>query len=194
MPAASGYSVASDPPRLQEHNWLTFLGESFRRAGLRHALIGAHAVIAWSIPRATADFDFIVAASRDSIAAVQAALESQGLRIHRLQNPSASSGPDFVQLKTPDQLLQVDLQTAKTEFQDLIISRAVTDERYGISVASPEDIIVLKLLAMRGKDQRDIHVLLEARGDTLDWPYIEHWAEVWDVVKELRIFRPEPEG
>lgn len=186
--------MAGDLPKLQEHNWLTFLGESFRIAGLRHALIGAHAVIAWSIPRATADFDFIVAASRDSIASLRAALESQGLQIHRLQNPSASSGPDFVQLKTPDQLLQVDLQTAKTEYQDLIIARAVADERYGISVASPEDIVVLKLLAMRGKDQRDIHVLIEAREDTLDWEYIEHWARTWDVVKELRIFRPQPEG
>jgi hypothetical protein len=185
--------VADQYPKLQEHHWLTFLGEAFRTAGLEHALIGAHAVIAWSLPRATADFDFIVAASRDSIATLRAALESQGLRIHRLQNPSASSGPDFVQLKTADQLLQVDLQTAKTEFQDLIIARAVADERYGISVASPEDIVVLKLLAMRGKDQRDIHVLIEARGDTLDWAYIEHWAEVWDVVKELRIFRPKAE-
>jgi hypothetical protein len=51
---------------------------------------------------------------------------------------------------------------------------------------------VLKLLAMRSQDQRDIALLVDLLGDSLDWPYIEHWAAVWDVVANLRVFRPAP--
>jgi hypothetical protein len=85
----------------------------------------------------------------------------------------------------------VDQQVAKTEYQSILIDRAVSGEVSGLSVATPEDLIVLKLLAMRSQDQRDIALLVDLRGDTLDWAYIEHWAEAWDVVKELRIFRPK---
>ncbi len=176
-------------PQLEPNGWLDFLGAAFQAAELPHALIGGHAVIAWSLPRQTDDYDFIVAAERDAIARIQASLEGQGLRIVRMQNPSAASGPDFVQLRTDGNTFQIDLQTAKTEYQVLVMQRAAVDARYGISVATPEDLIVLKLLAMRSQDQRDIAVLVEGLRNELDWAYIEHWAQVWDVVPALRVFR-----
>lgn len=178
-------------PLLEPNNWLRFMAESMRSARLPHALIGGHAVIAWTLPRQTDDYDFIVAADRGSIAHFQRSLEAESLRIFRVQDSGSASGPDFLQLRTVDNTFQIDLQTAKTEYQDLIIERAVVDSEYGISVATPEDLIVLKLLAMRSQDQRDIAVMLEGL-DEFDWPYIEHWAEVWDVTTNLRVFRPAP--
>ena len=163
----------------------------FQRAGLRHALIGGQAVNVWITPRETDDFDFVVAPDREAIEAVEAELLALGLRHVRRQDGHGPSGPDFVQLKTVAMNLAVDIQVAKTEYQSLLIDRAVSGEVSGLSVATPEDLIVLKLLAMRSQDQRDIALLVDLRGDTLDWAYIEHWAEVWDVVKELRIFRPK---
>jgi Nucleotidyltransferase of unknown function (DUF6036) len=184
--------VPNREPFLEPSHWLDFVGQAMRAAHLRHALIGGHAVIAWSLPRQTDDYDFIVAAASAAIGQVRASLEAQGLQISKLQNPGAASGPDFLQLRTENNAFQIDLQTAKTEYQDLIIERAVVDSRYGISVASPEDLIVLKLLAMRSQDQRDIAILLEGLMDELDWAYIEHWAAVWDVTDKLRVFRPAP--
>lgn len=178
-------------PLLEPNNWLRFMAESMRSARLPHALIGGHAVIAWTLPRQTDDYDFIVAADRGSIAHFQRSLEAESLRIFRVQDSGSASGPDFLQLRTVDNTFQIDLQTAKTDYQDLIIERAVVDSEYGISVATPEDLIVLKLLAMRSQDQRDIAVMLEGL-DEFDWPYIEHWAEVWDVTTNLRVFRPAP--
>ena len=179
-------------PFLDPSHWLDFVGEAMRTAQLKHALIGGHAVIGWSLPRQTDDYDFIVAPVSGAIAKVRASFEGEGLRISRLHNPEAASGPDFLQLKTENGAFQVDLQTAKTQYQELVIRRAVTDARYGISVATPEDLIVLKLLAMRSQDQRDIAVLLEGLSEELDWPYIELWANQWDVTDKLRIFRPTP--
>ena len=170
------------------------LGAVFERAGLRHALIGGQAVNVWIMPRETDDFDFVVAPDREAIEAVEAELTALGLRHVRRQDAHGPSGPDFVQLKNVAMNLAVDIQVAKTDYQLLLLDRAVPGELSGLRVATPEDLIVLKLLAMRSQDQRDIALLVDLRGDTLDWPYIQHWAEVWDVVKELRIFRPQPEG
>ena len=47
----------------------------------------------------------------------------------------------------------VDFQTAKTEYQDLILDRArPLPEGLGLPVASIEDLIVMKLLVMRSQD------------------------------------------
>jgi hypothetical protein len=77
---------------------------------------------------------------------------------------------------------------AKTPYQDLVIERAVKDEVTGIAVATPEDLVVLKLLAMRSQDQRDIALMLDTLA--LDLDYIQHWAAEWDVLPAWRTFRP----
>ncbi len=166
------------------------LGAVFQRAGLRHALIGGQAINVWIMPRETDDFDFVVAPDRAAIEAVEAELSALGLRHVRRQDGHGPSGPDFVQLKNITMNLAVDIQVAKTDYQSLVIDRAVPGELSGLNVATPEDLIILKLLAMRHQDQRDIALLIDLRGETLDWAYIEHWAEVWDVTEALRVFRP----
>lgn len=43
-----------------------------------------------------------------------------------------------------------------------------------------EDVIVFKLIAWRPRDQQDIDSILRARHQ-LDTPYIEKWANEWEV-------------
>ncbi|MFN0146169.1 MAG: hypothetical protein ACKVT1_06645 [Dehalococcoidia bacterium] len=166
------------------------LAAIFARAGLRYALIGGHGVNTWIMPRETDDYDFIVAPDRAAIEAVEAELLALGLRHVRRQDQGEPSGPDFSQLKNFAMNLAVDMQVAKTDYQMVVLDRAARSETSGFSVATPEDLIVLKLLAMRSQDQRDIALLIDLLGERLDWPYIEHWAAIWDVSDKLRIFRP----
>ncbi len=168
------------------------LAALFQRAGLRHALIGGHGVNSWIMPRETDDYDFVVAPDRPAIEAFEAELLALGLRHVRRQDSDEPSGPDFVQMKNAISNLAVDLQVAKTDYQLLVLERAMPSETSGFSVATPEDLVVLKLLAMRSQDQRDIALLVDLLGNELDWPYIEHWARVWDVTQNLRVFTPEP--
>ncbi len=46
-------------------------------------------------------------------------------------------------------------------------------------VATAEDLIVLKLIANRPKDQVDLLALAALPG--IDWSYIERWADAWNV-------------
>jgi len=168
------------------------LASIFRRVGLRHALIGGHGVNTWIMPRQTDDYDFVVAPDRAGIERLEAELIALGLQHVRREDGGGSSGPDFIQLKNAAQDLAVDFQVAKTDYQMLILDRALHTESSGFDVATPEDLIVLKLLAMRSQDQRDIALLVDVLGDRLDWPYIERWAQEWDVTRNLRVFRPAP--
>jgi hypothetical protein len=164
----------------------------FQAAGLRHALIGGHAVNTWITPRETDDYDFVVAPDRAAIEAVEAALVAVGILHLRRQDGGEPSGPDFSHMSNPTRSFKIDFQVAKTDYQMLILERARPTGASGFSVATPEDLIVLKLLAMRSQDQRDIALMVDLLGPRLDWPYIEHWAATWDVVPALRVFRADP--
>ena len=80
-----------------------------------------------------------------------------------------------------------DIQTAKTDYQMLVLERAVRSEPEGVLVATPEDLLILKLIANRSKDRGDLLNLVARNG--LDWQYIDQWAEIWDVTERLRAIR-----
>lgn len=172
-----------------------FLALESERLGLGVALIGGEGVNFWTLPRFTEDFDLTVAAQVDGVFGLVGALETQGYHIVRIQEEHSRSGPAFVRLTHDDGLPSVDLIVAKTDYQDLVISRATQSESGVLPVATPEDLIVLKLIANRSIDHRDIFILMEAQ--SIDWAYVEEWARVWqvaDTLGELRERASRPTG
>ncbi|MDP6978204.1 MAG: DUF6036 family nucleotidyltransferase [Myxococcota bacterium] len=67
-----------------------------------------------------------------------------------------------------------------------MIRRARCDEG-GLRIATPEDLIILKLIANREKDQIDL-IGLCALPD-LDWDYVERCAQEWELSELLKRFR-----
>jgi len=82
------------------------------------------------------------------------------------------------------------VQVAKTSFQQELLNRALVDPGERIPVATPEDIIVLKLISWRDKDEIGLRAM--ARFPSLNWAYVEHWAGVWDVAGRQKRLRPSP--
>ncbi len=154
--------------------------------GVAYALIGGHAVNVWVAPRFTRDVDVTVQASMSEMADLMHALLEAGLRMDREFGAELPSGPDFVRFSSSDGLLILEIQSAKTDFQREVVRRA-RDEQ-GIKVASPEDLIVLKLIANRSKDEADLRNLTKLAA--LDWPYVERWATSWGVRDRLDRLRP----
>jgi hypothetical protein len=81
----------------------------------------------------------------------------------------------------------IEVQTAKTRYQHDVEQRAAPAG--GVRVASPEDLIVLKLIADRPKDQEDLRGL--ARLPSIDWSYVERCAEEWRVQGRLLRLRAQ---
>jgi hypothetical protein len=164
------------------------LADAFRESGLRHVLIGGHAVNVWAEPRFTADIAFTVVAEAESLARFEAALAGRGWTRERVHGAALPSGPDFLRLTHETYPLPVELQAAKTAYQLELIARALPHETYaGIHVATAEDLLVLKLIAFRAKDQIDLVALAGRPG--IDWAYVERWAKVWAVEERLERVR-----
>ena len=159
------------------------LARTLGGAGLAYALIGGQAVNCWAVPRITEDFDFVVLANRDAIIEVEAALRALEFEYDRRDDAGEPSGPDFVRMVSPQTGVIVDLQTAKTDFQEAVVHRAATSVS-GTRVATAEDLVVMKLIAGRSKDNDDIRRLLEFV-PALDLDYVRTWARIWDVEARL---------
>ena len=60
------------------------------------------------------------------------------------------------------------------------------DENLQVAVVSPEDLIVLKVLAGRPRDAIDVQDVLFMQGE-LDRDYMKHWAARLGVLENLEI-------
>lgn len=111
------------------------------RLGVRHALIGGLAVGAHGYPRATKDVDFIVDDSGWET-------KASGLVVMRLGLPIRAHGVDVDHLAVP----------IGHEHLSSAIHGAVMTE--GVPVAPVEEVVYLKLLSPRPRDQQDIAELV----------------------------------
>jgi hypothetical protein len=153
---------------------------------LDYALIGAHAVNAWIEPRFTADVDVTVQAGPEGIERLEDLLGQRGYRVTREHGADLPSGPDFVRFASESESVTLEVQAAKTEFQRESLRRAASSGS-APRIATPEDLIVMKLIADRPKDQIDLQGLI--RLAALDWAYVERWATEWGVSDRLRALR-----
>ncbi len=157
------------------------LGALLDASGIAWALIGGHAVNAWLEPRATADIDVTIAADVAAEWELRRLPEAEGLTATPVTGATLPSGPDFVRFVSADGQVVLELQAAKTELRQSLLRRAV---RHGaVSVATPEDLLVLKLIAFRAKDRADIAGLVAL--PAIDWDYVVAQAGAWGVTERL---------
>ncbi len=145
---------------------LRSLAAVFDARGLGWFVFGAQAVAVRGAPRATQDVDVTLSVRRDELPDLMTELVAEGLS-HRY--------PDIA-----DQLLEsgavlplrhvsgmeVDLVCAGSGLEALALGRAtrVAIDGVEVPVAHATDLVVMKLLAGRGKDLDDVRALL-ASGD-----------------------------
>ena len=162
----------------------------FDEADVEYALIGGHAVNTWIEPRFTADIDVTIEAGATAMERVKGILLREGLALEVEHGAELPSGPDFLRFASKDRTLRLEIQVAKTELQHEILRRARPAE--GVRVATVEDLIILKLIADRAKDQADLDALSRLPG--VDWSYVERWAQDWELTARLAELREAPDG
>jgi len=125
-------------------------------------VFGAQAVVVWGRPRLTADVDITVRLKHGDPADFWREMEKAGFRL-RVSDPEPFIARARVLpfLHTATQL-PLDIVLAGPGIEDQFIERAIRIEIEGLSVpvASPEDLIVMKVLAARPKDVEDIRAIL----------------------------------
>ena len=167
---------------------LARIADLFVRADVPYAVIGAHGVNAWLEPRFTADIDITASIDPPALLRLRRTFADAGYEPTVEYGGHLPSGPDFVRFASRDRLTIVEIQAAKTALQLEVVRRARTSSD-GIRVATPEDLIVLKLIADRPKDRQDLLGLIAL--PDLDWAHVEQWAAEWDVTERLAALRRE---
>lgn len=163
----------------------------FDRLGLDYAIMGGIAVRAHGIPRPTYDVDFTLAAPRERLGELFAAIGERG---YTIPDHYAGGWVDTfggmplvkVRLYLDGRGVDADIFLVETSFQTEVIDRRVASTIEGRSVwlVSPEDLILFKLVASRPRDLIDIQDILFTQGD-LDESYMRRQALMLGLEKQL---------
>ena len=165
--------------------------EIFEARGYRYAIMGGLAARVLGIPRPTYDVDFTLAVSRDLLPELFDAAENAGYHVpvaYRSGWVDTVAGMPIVKLgmQLGSQGIDIDVFIAESTFQESILARRSKHDIGGkpVWLVSPEDLIVLKVLANRDRDRGDVLDVLFMQGE-LDRDYMKHWAERLGVLENL---------
>ncbi|MCG8450052.1 MAG: hypothetical protein MI725_10805 [Pirellulales bacterium] len=157
-----------------------------------YALIGGWAVRAYGVPRATYDVDVTISLSREQLSELFVAIDALGYDVDDTYQSGWTdtvAGMPLVKAKTfvDGRTLVADLFLAETPFLASLIDRKQLLPVNGFKawVATPEDIVLLKLMAGRHRDLGDVQDILFMQGQ-LDETYLRRWAETLGVVDALQ--------
>jgi Nucleotidyl transferase of unknown function (DUF2204) len=156
---------------------------------LPFCLIGALALGAHGKPRATYDIDLLILAEHETCEAYLAAVHRHGFEVSekwRDANPMARNV--VVRLHhavVPDCPLDFIFATSPLHQSALNRRSIVTLGTIQVPVCSPEDLILLKLLASRPRDFDDVMGIIGKPATRLDLDYLWSWAEHLGLQSEL---------
>jgi predicted nucleotidyltransferase len=155
--------------------------------GLPYALIGGIAVSIHGQPRATADVDLVIAADIPRALRLLKKLPESPFR------PLFDGAAEVVErafilpIRHATTGIKVDLAIGLSGFEQQAIERAEPTlvGGHSISVATAEDLIIMKMLAGRAQDTQDVRGIVAARQDDLDWDYcLRVAAELEEAVEQ----------
>lgn len=137
---------------------------------VRWYLFGAQAALLYGAARLTADVDITLQMPRTVTTAQLAdSLGQHGFRV-RVSDPAFIAHTRVVPIEHMASGLPADLVLGGPGLEEEFLARAIIREIEGVPVpvASAEDIVVMKILAGRGKDLEDVSAILRAQRGTID--------------------------
>jgi hypothetical protein len=159
-------------------------------ARVRYLVIGGLAVVAVGEPRTTGDVDVIVYAPRERMIALVDDAARAGFE--------ASADVERTRLDETGTLrfrkgsFQLDVIGASLPFEDEALARAMKKKLFGrtVSLPTPEDLLLLKVLAGRDKDMLDAVGIVRRHGSRLDVKYVErHLRELCELAEDMAAWR-----
>lgn len=156
-----------------------------------YVVMGGIAVRVHGIPRPTHDVDFTISLPRASLPQFFANATAKGFTVPEAYETGwvdQVAGMPLVKLRIylESHGVDVDVFLAESNFQRSLLSRRQSHDYEGRAIAfvSPEDLILLKLVANRPRDLIDVGDVLFVQGQ-LDETYLRSWADELGVRSQL---------
>ncbi len=140
---------------------LSDLSSALKTIGAPWMIIGGIAVIARGVRRFTADIDAAVRGDEVQIDGLLAAFAKKRI-VPRIPDAAEFARESLVLLMRHESGVELDVSLAWTDFEREAISAATTATFGSVKapMARPEDLVVFKAIAGRGKDMDDVAALL----------------------------------
>ena len=155
-----------------------------RRHNVPYMLIGGLAVGAWTEPRGTKDCDFALKLPRN-VEPLAEALADDGFAVDQRQLELVKEGGHIrlAHNKQEHPPMIVDLLCVGSPFEEEALDRAHTIALFdtSLSIATPDDLVVYKLIAGRPQDFADIDRLIRFGAAPQDLQRLRKWAVHWEV-------------
>lgn len=149
-----------------------------------YCLMGALALGAWGIPRATHDLDAMIAIGHTDRPQLLQGLSAYGFTEDAQWAEHNPLIRDF-HVRLQRGAIPVDLMLPKDNHDQSCLARR---RRYDLGelslwIISPEDLVIHKLKAGRAQDFIDVLSVLQRQAESLDRSYITDWAQqlrIWE--------------
>ncbi len=155
----------------------------FNSMSIPYAVMGGLAVRAYGVPRPTYDVDVMLAIEEERLPELFDAVEEEGYTVpdsYRTGWVDRIADMPLVKFRIyrPTQSVDVDVFLMRTAYQrEMMKRRRLADLDIGKTwVITPEDIVLLKLVAGRHRDLGDVEDVRFMEGE-LDVEYMRHWAD-----------------
>lgn len=160
-------------------NILVKLAESLDNAKILYMIIGGQAVLLYGEPRLTRDIDITLALTPDELNRILEIVRKINLKV------LVENIVDFVRkhwvLPAFDEEsgFRIDFIFSWTPYEKEALERAriFEIEKYPIKFASPEDLIIHKIISGRTRDLDDIRTIM--RKQSLNIKLIEKWLKIF---------------
>jgi hypothetical protein len=170
----------------------------FERLQTPYVVMGGLAVRVYGIPRPTYEVDFTLAIPRERLSEMYQEIQKLGYSVAEEYltgwvDEVAGMPLIKVRLYVAGRTIDIDIFLAESAYQEELLSRRQRHQidHFQAWFVSPEDLVLLKLLAKRPRDLADIGDVLFTQGQ-MDEQYLRHWADVLGVRDDLEKVLAQP--
>ena len=179
------------------------LAEGLDNRGLPYMIIGGQAVLLYGEPRLTRDIDITLGLDIDRFDEIISL--SQELGLNPLPQDPLKFARETMVLPTQEKTsgIRVDFIFSFTPYESQAIRRArqIFLHHQAVCFASPEDVVIHKIVAGRPRDLEDIRAIL-IKNPQIDTEYIRNWLKQLSATLEdadlttifFDIFKELPDG
>ncbi len=161
-------------------NLLLDLAQALNEAQIPYMIIGGQAVLVYGEPRLTRDIDITLGLTPDHLPTVLTLAQKLGLKV-LVEQPEAFVHRTWaLPCQDPRSGLRVDFIFSWTPYEQQAIAHArpILVEGTPVHFATPEDVIIHKVLAGRPRDLEDVRSIL--RKQRVNTTYITKWLRQFE--------------
>ena len=172
------------------------LMDTLAQAKMAYMFVGGLAVNYWGIPRTTIDVDIVIALQPEAVLRLVRPLKQLRFDVQADDVALIARVGNSFMTHSPLTPHRVDFWIPRTDFERRAFERRRQERLHGKTawLISPEDLVVMKLLAGREKDLNDAAGVLQRQRSRLNESYMAPWVKRLALTRSMTQVRRMLQG